>query len=376
MNHYNYITGEPLSSPTHSGVYADPNERYQQMAQSQQVAGRVYTFGGAGYNGGQGMAGAPYMNPPGINPLFYQKPQYRDRTEHINGFNPRGSTMMLPANIEEIATQLQAEMEIENETAIARRKARFQGTFNYAGGYYGWNQNQPDQAVIDKYRAKAREIRKEAEEKQSAFNRRMSRIAHNYMGEEISDEELHQIYDGYDQIITTAECQANDKQTWLERLKPFSNQALYAKHFEQMRNLYSKISGNTMQSFLEGQGMLQVIENLEEESHKRRNLGMYYDKDSYHRLLKTMIMKREGVEVPEFKEGQPLSPINLPQYRALSQSSSMLDDGTLSISAPNWVGQNHASIQLNNEMKAHFDENRRKFIESIYAQDQEELPFK
>ena len=77
-------------------------------------------------------------------------------------------------------------------------------------------------------------------------------------------------------------------------------------------------------------------------------------------------MEREGIEIEQPKG--PLSPMNLPQFSTLSKSSKLLDDGTLSISAPSWVGGGK-SIQFNNEMEAHFEENRRAFLESIYAQD-------
>lgn len=75
-------------------------------------------------------------------------------------------------------------------------------------------------------------------------------------------------------------------------------------------------------------------------------------------------MEREGIEITP-NQG-PISPMNLPQFSTLAQSSKLLDDGTLSISAPSWVGK---KIQMTNEMEAHFEENRQAFLQSIYAQD-------
>lgn len=374
MNYYNYVSGEPISSPGSFSI--DPNMRYQQMSQAQQsiannqqvqIPGRVYTFGSAGYNtGASGAVGAPYMNGsmPFMNiPFAQQRPQYQDKIEHIDGFNPAGTNMLLPVDLEEVCDQLQLEMLEENEKAIAIRKSRIQGAFSY-GGIYGWNSDYPDQDVINKYRRKAMEIRKEAMERRTNMNKYFSQLAHNYMEEKITDEDLSIIYDGYDRKITAVEFANNDKQKWLNNLKPYNNQSEYERHFNQLHDFYAKVSGTAMQGFLEGQGIIISCDNLEDEMHNRRNMGMYYNSNSYKRLLRKSIMEREGIEITP-NQG-PISPMNLPQFSTLAQSSKLLDDGTLSISAPSWVGK---KIQMTNEMEAHFEENRQAFLQSIYAQD-------
>lgn len=353
----------------------DPNMRYQQMSQARQdinnqqqiqIPGRVYTFGSAGYNtGASGAVGAPYMNgrAPFMNiPFAQQRPQYQDKIEHVDGFNPAGTNMLLPADLEDICDKLQLEMIEENEEAIARRKSRIKGAFSYGGNYY-WNSDYPDQDVINKYRRKAMEIKREAIERRTSMNKYFSQLAHNYMKEEITDEDLSMIYDGYDRRITAAEFATNDKQRWLNNLKPYSNQSEYEKHFDQLHEFYAKVSGTGMQGFLEGQGIIRSCDNLEEEMHNRRNMGMYYNSDSYKRLLRKSIIERDGIEIEPDKG--PISPMNLPQFSTLAQSSKLLDDGTLSISAPSWVGK---KLQMTNEMEAHFEENRQAFLQSIYVQ--------
>lgn len=370
MKHYNYVTGEPVGSPGSFSI--DPNQRYQQMSQTQQavseeqvqIPGRVYAFGSAGYNtGATGAVGAPYMNKPFMNiPFAQQKPRYQDKIEHIDGFNPAGINTLFSADLEEMCEKLQLEMLEENEAAIAKRKSRIQGT--YATGFYGWNTDYPDQEVINKYRRKVMEIRNAAVQRRTDMNKYLSQLVHGYVGDEITEEDLSMIYDGYDRKITAAEFANDDKQRWLNNLKPYSNQAEYEKHFNQLHDFYHKVSGNNMQSFLEGQGIIRSCDNLEEEMHRRKNMGLYYDSNSYKRLLRKSIMEREGIEIKS--DQGPISPMNLPKFSTLAQSSKLLDDGTLSISAPSWVG---SKIQMDNEMEAHFEENRQAFLKSIYAQD-------
>lgn len=375
MNHYNYVTGEPVYSPGFSSAYTDPNERYQQISQAQQqqvdasvqVSGRVYGFGGA-----SGVVGAPYMQPNQmfINPTRpQQQAQYKDRVEHVPGFNPGGRDVLLPEDLEEIADELQMQMIAENEEAIAKRKARLQGSFVNNGYYgYGWNLDYPDNDVMMKYRRKANEIRQEAINRRNEFNKQLSKLVHNYMGDELTEEELKAIYDGYDRTITAIEARNTDTQNRLNRLVPYSNQEAYAKYFAQLNDFYDKISGDDMQSFLEAQGVVKTIDKLEEEMHNRRNMGLYYDSNSYKRLLRKSIMEREGIKLTDQQPVGPISPLNLPQFSTLAQSTRMLEDGTLSISAPSWISGGK-SMELKNEMEAHFEENKRAFLESIYAQE-------
>jgi hypothetical protein len=48
----------------------------------------------------------------------------------------------------------------------------------------------------------------------------------------------------------------------------------------------------------------------------------------------------------------------------------ILEDGTLSVSIPEGFGMGHGTRQIvmDNEMEQHFEENRRRFLESIYNQ--------
>jgi len=59
-------------------------------------------------------------------------------------------------------------------------------------------------------------------------------------------------------------------------------------------------------------------------------------------------------------------------YPTLGSAGKLLDDGTITISTPSWIGGGANSLRritLNNEMEKHFEENRQAFLQSIYSQE-------
>lgn len=406
MIKYDYYTGEPIAgspglnvspinqNPQNEMVYvSDPNQRFQSMNMMNQ---QTINPGGAGYfyhnspytaqfSGFQGYAGNPAFNyiqnmgyPTGIsqpyqmsgmNPVY----QYQDRTVHVDGFNPTGSIGIFPVNIEAICDKLQTEMMIEQEEAIAQRNKRMQGYFNsnFGSNYYGmpYYSNYLDFNVLNKYKQKAAEIRQEAINKRLNLNKNLSRLANNYLGKETNEEELTKLYEGYDYVIPGVKQQHDALQAELSRMKPISNQGAYVRHHNEVKQIMTSIVGQTkdMNDFLRAQGPLTTLGIMEEEMHKRRDASQFYQGDAYRRLLVKSIRdrnKKEGEEVSTMPIPSLLSAENFP---ALSQNGSILEDGSISITAPPWLGNRQMYIQ--NEMEKHFEENRSRFLQSIYAQD-------
>ena len=75
-------------------------------------------------------------------------------------------------------------------------------------------------------------------------------------------------------------------------------------------------------------------------------------------------MERKGINSNNLTNPNPESQNPFP---TLSNCSQLLDDGTLSITAPSWIG-NGKQFVIDNEMEQHFEENRHKFLQSIYSQ--------
>lgn len=418
MNRYNYYTGEPENgSPnivstdvitTNMNIMSnnqgqpiqynyDPNMRYMQMNQSPMI----YQPGAFGYNMNppQQFISAPnpnFMNPPvqqltgftgfvgnpalsmlgnngGYNNQYgyfnpYQQPVYQDRVVHVPGFNT-GTEVLFPENIEEICSQLQIEMMIEQDEAIEERNKRFQGYFNnnYGANYYGmpFFSTYMDQSILNKYRRKIEEIKQEAVEKRIQLNKRLSKLAHNYINDGVTDEDIDRIYDGYSYTITANQIKMQNEYNRFANMVPVSNQHIYAKHFEQVSNIYNSLtdSESNMEQFLQSQGLVEIYNNLEEEMHKRKDGTRYYQEDGYKRFLRKAINKRKGIDTNQNNSSNSIMNSAFP---LLSQNGSLLEDGTISITTPSWLG--NRQVQINNELEQHFEENRRRFLESIYAQ--------
>ena len=130
--------------------------------------------------------------------------------------------------------------------------------------------------------------------------------------------------------------------------------------------MYTQMVGTNpnMNEFLQNQGIVAIYESMDEEMHKRRDGTRYYQEDGYKRFLRKAIMERKGIK-PDSAPQQNGIPMGN-AFPILSQNANMLEDGTLNITAPAWLGGRQ--VTLNNEMEQHFEENRQKFLQSIYAQ--------
>lgn len=417
LNRFDYYSGEPISSPdfmseqtTNMNIvnsnqqpqqYSyDPNLRYNQMQQ------QVYQPGSYGYNQQiqqpqqyPYQIQQPFMNPP-INPYQPQQPvgyqgnpafaymnqmnggmgfgqplnlQFEDKVVHVPGFNP-GSDVLLPADAEEICSKLQMEMMLEQEEAIEKRNERFQGYFNnnYGGyNYYGmpYLNTWQDQSVTMKYRRMIEDMRQEAADRRKSFNKKLSKLAHNYMGDDIKEEEIDQIYDGYTYTVPGSTLRRESECNRFANMVPVSNQGNYVAHYNEVNKFYNSVvdQNANMQEFLHQQGVLQSYYNLEDEMHRRRDASQYYQGDSYKRFLRKAIRERNGQSGESNLQNNQTGNIN--GFPVLSNSAQMLEDGSLSITAPSWLGGGQSHIQFNNELEQHFEENRHRFLQSIYAQE-------
>jgi hypothetical protein len=149
---------------------------------------------------------------------------------------------------------------------------------------------------------------------------------------------------------------------------------MYVEHFNMVHNAMNKLVGNAkdMNDFLEKQGLVAIATMMDDDLDKRRDTTRLYQPDAYRRYLRKSILNKMGVEEIE-RELTPVPGENIPfgrYFPALNESSKILEDGTLSISIPEGFGMGHGTRQIvmDNEMEQHFEENRRRFLESIYNQ--------
>jgi hypothetical protein len=231
-----------------------------------------------------------------------------------------------------------------------------------------------DQSVMNKYTTIINDMRQQAIERKQNFNKHLSRLAHGFLNDGVTDEQIDQNYAGYSYTVPGAQIEEDAKQARLQRFKPVSNQAMYVEHYNAVHSAMDKLVGNAkdMNDFLEKQGLVVMADMMEEDLAKRRDTTRFYQADSYKRYLRKSILNKMGVQEIA-NELTPVPGENIPfgrHFPTLNQSSKILEDGTLSVSIPEGFGMGHGTRQIvmDNEMEQHFEENRRRFLESIYNQ--------
>lgn len=372
----------------------DPNQRMNQMYQQQQY----YVPGLYGYNQGmfgnfmnppimqnqqsgfQGYVGNPafqYMQNIGMQNPYMMKPQCSDYTYYIPGFNT-GSRVLLPSDAEEVCERLQAEMSMELEEANAQRIAKQQqyynnlGMYNYYGTPYAYSYY-ADPSITNKYKRKIEEMRKQAEEARNNLNRNLSRLTQNYLYGEVDEGEIDKLYEGRFVTVPGAQIQQNYDQQRLAAMKPIDTSYQYQQHNANISTEYAKyFDENTdMNSFLRDVGQVISAERLEEETHRRRDVsGLYQQDGAYKSLIRQKLRERYKTEneggqfnIPNLNNQDNNIPMG-GSFPTLQQSAKLLDDGTLQISAPAWLGNKQYSIK--NTMEDEYEANRNRFLQSIY----------
>ena len=376
----------------------DPNQRMQQMSMQPQQQTQIpfipYSppqqpmtmsggyVGNPVFNTGGGFFGNPqqpmYNTGYGWQPgqfnngfMFGAQPRYQDQIVRVPGLN-FGSDILLTPDAQEICDQLQLDMMMEQEEAIAKRNERFQGYFNNNGyNYYGlpYYNSYQDLSVTRKYTDKINELRQEAKDRRINFNKNLSRLAHNIIGDGISEEQLDMIYNGYEYTIPANDIHMQAECSRFSRMVPVSNQYLYANKYNEMKQFYESImTEKSLNGVLQSFGTMHACDELEKSIHDRRDGSQLYSSDSYKRYLRKQIAERNGL-APSDSYINAATAIDNNMFPTLGSSARMLDDGSLSITAPSWIGGSARRIQLNNEMEQHFEENRRAFLNSIYSQE-------
>jgi hypothetical protein len=135
---------------------------------------------------------------------------------------------------------------------------------------------------------------------------------------------------------------------------------------------------HTVDDFLEIQGVLTTIDMLEEDYHSRRNGTQYYQPDSYKRILRKSILERNGMAQQPIQQTQKQEFVeNVPfgrYFPTFNDSAKMMEDGTICLSIPENFGELAAQrgmgrqMVIEQEFEKHFEENRMKFLSSIYNQ--------
>ena len=322
-----------------------------------------------GYNYGPGQFNNYYSN------RWMQPSAPKDQVVHVPGFNFSNSGLMLTSDTEDICNQLQLDMMMEQEEAIVKRNQRFQGYFNNNGyNYYGmpYYNSYQDTSITRKYVDKINEIKNQATESRNNFNKNLLKMAYHYLGVDVNEDDLNTLCDGYDYVIPASTIQTQSECSRFKNMIPVSNQQVYAKQYQEDEEFHKYLNDeNTMNQFFGSLGVMKTCEDLMEEQHRRRDGSQLYSSDSYKRYLRKHIAERNGLK-PSDNYLNAAQVIDSNMYPTLGSAGKLLDDGTISITTPSWIGGGANSLRritLSNEMEQHFEENRQAFLQSIYAQE-------
>ena len=161
---------------------------------------------------------------------------------------------------------------------------------NYYGNQAGYNYYNPalQQNIIQQQRKEEERRRREAIE----YQKQLSRVAHAYFGEEMSDEELNRIYDPVDNRSQKEIAEAAE----FERTAHIVQYGQYVGQ-EPTQNFTQLCNSNTqyhnkfinpdagLVEFLEQAGNLYIDGLLREEKHKNRDLSGTYNHDGFKSVL-------------------------------------------------------------------------------------------
>ena len=311
-------------------------------------------YGTLGYNPGiqsfnpQQSSGIVFNR--GSNPQYgsgYNR-VYQDQTYIVPGFNPSNTNVMYTNDMMNIQEELMREMNKELDEYNSKNNL-------YYNNYYG-NLNRTNPYIVEKYRKKQFELEKQAKQRRVDFNKRLSTIAYTCLNGEAPDEEyLNNIYDERTVTVPAKNVETMNKINMLEKCTvdaTISQIANYNNYDNMITSEHNKIinPNSSLLEFLNTAGELYALGLQEEVDRDRKDKSKIYDNsDNYRKYLMQQIQRRDGT-------------VNNTLFPTLSNSSNVLDDGTLQVTLPDWL--NSKDKRAESEQK--YAENRQQFINSIY----------
>lgn len=331
----------------------------------------------------------PAMQMGMVQPQYQQVPtQY-----HIPGVN-MGGEYMPPADFEQRLSELELAYysKVINQQAIDEVNMSMNQSvygYGYNGGfnYYGmpfYNQYQYSSADLELRRA-VEAMQKEARDNRMAFNMQMSRLAHNFSGHQITDEQIRERYEGVTIDIPQQSGIVVTPQDYWEigrfyQVEPFDNSQIYRDHFMRVREEFQKIipPNSDLQTTFSNMGIVAAQYEMEEEMHRRRDGGNLYNNtdNAYKRLIrkkakeryaaeKGIVLSSTGAALPNFSAQQAKQ--NFISNSTLSNCATLQDDGTLNVSLrlPCNVGSHAGQMFEVNGQESQYDEKRARFGQFI-----------
>lgn len=327
--------------------------------------------------------------------IYYQQQmqaQQRPSIVHINGVGYSGQYMP-PADFEKRISDLEQKYYAQSirQEAIAEVNSELNRnvygySYNSGMNYYGmpfYGSSYNTQADLE-LRREVEKLQQEARKNRLEFDMKISRLAHNFCGDGISDEQIRERYMGKDVTIPQNSFISSPEDYWeigrFYNCEPFNNAQMYRDHFNKVREEFNKIipADSNLKDTFANMGILDAQYKLEEEMHRRKDGGNLYNNsdNSYKRLIRKKAKERYCREKGIVLNDDTGLPNNIPTaYSSLKakqdfvNNSSLKDsctinpDGSLNVSIklPCNVGSHSGQLYTVNENESSYDEKRQRF---------------
>ena len=327
----------------------------------------------------------PYGQVPFPQQQYYQQPQ-QPTTYQIPGVNISGEYLP-PANYEKIISEMQMEyfsrqQDLEAKQEVDRQSSVYGYGNMYGYNYYGIPYYNPYQysSLNNEFQSRIRAIQEEARENRLNFNLHISRLAHNFAGHDISDDDIKERYTG--KVVDIPQAYIQPPEEYMEQVRfrnmvPFDNSQLYRDHRAQIQREYSSIipPDSDLKETFDKMGIIAANWEMEEEMHRRKNAGVLYNStdNSYKYFVRQKAAERYAKEkgmVPNVPA--PLSGFSTNAFQqsyvssnpVLSKVANLADDGTLNVSLniPCNVGSHKGeNYTVHNSQEAEYEQKKERF---------------
>ena len=328
---------------------------------------------------------SPYGNP---QPMWRQFPNQQFQVQppqpsiyHIPGFNPSGNEFLPFPGWEDTIENLQMEywlarQEVDIKAEMDTQQSVY-GNNMYGYNYYGMPYYNPYKynSVDNEYAQKLNKIKEEARQNRINFNIQLSKLAHNILGDGVTEEEIIERCTGKDIPMPQPvyqDTQSYWNQVRIDNLVPFDNSSYYnnarKNHLREIRDILPEDA--TLEETFKNLGILAAKYELEEEDHRRKDLSNSYSSENniYKYYVRRKAKERyaaehsmENVQNQFNNFGNQLFNGGLP---TLSQNATIADDGTLnvSLSLPVNVGSHKGEVYtVANQNQNEYDKKREQF---------------
>ena len=414
-----FYTGEPESTGSpFSNEFISEQEAIQNAGFGQyfydpgyrQPIQNMNPVGGFGYN--------PYMNmnPPNpgypgyglgggyTNPAIAYKQQMMQlqAAQEVRAFikpvNFGGSEFLPNVGFEETIQNLAVDYWMKEQEAEVKQSFTtvpnysynpYVGFNNYYGTPYFQNTFYQYNPLYTEMNQKIEEMKEEARQNRINLNFHLSKLVHNWLGDDYNEESLKERFTGKYVTVPGYETYADYyNQQRFENLVPFDNSQMYRDYDKKVSDEFHAIipeNAGMEETFL-NMGVVAAQYAMEEERHRRRDGGNLYNANdnSYKYFVRVKAAERyaekHGFQKPNQRNYNNNLSINnndqfknlrkeaLDQFPTLSQSASLSEDGTLNITC-NFGSKAGQVYSVHNSQEAGYEEDRNRFqgfLDSIY----------